>query len=75
MFDGYGADSYKLGGGNDTYYAQFYSSTLIGQVFPDPVDFVDGGAGRDTYIGLPGLPSSISTARRMTALPPISPRC
>ena len=47
--DSYGADSYKLGGGNDTYVSLFYS---LGIGLPDGgQDFVDGGAGRDTYYG------------------------
>ena len=47
--DSYGADSYKLGGGNDTYVSLFYSP---GIGLPDGgQDFVDGGAGRDLYVG------------------------
>src|SRR4029077_16367117 len=47
--DRYGADTYKLGGGNDTYISMFYDTSPIGVVTGDSVDFVDGGAGRDTY--------------------------
>ena len=40
--DGGGADTYKLGGGNDFYFA-------VGGGATTGADFIDGGKGRDTY--------------------------
>jgi serralysin len=41
--DGNGADNYRLGGGNDTYFASYFNNTA------DGIDTVKGGAGIDTY--------------------------
>lgn len=49
VYDGGGADSYKLGGGNDTYVSIVYAP---GAGIPDGgQDFVDAGSGRDSYDG------------------------
>ena len=43
--DDEGTDSYNFGGGNDTYFAVYVSSSPSG----DGADIVNGGAGTDTY--------------------------
>jgi Ca2+-binding RTX toxin-like protein len=47
--DGDGSDNIKLGGGNDTYQAPAGFDVESGSDL-DGVDFVDGGAGVDTYV-------------------------
>jgi Ca2+-binding RTX toxin-like protein len=58
--DGAGGDSYKLGGGNDTYIAVMDSPGV------DSTDIVNGGKGIDTYDASAGTSQTISLKDHLT---------